>query len=92
MNGPRSAIVFFSYGEPNDASDDVVRQQALAHGIDAINANVMGLRVIQANGFSCTVSVIGSPESILQLKTFVTEAALGEVEFDVFEKPAFRVG
>jgi hypothetical protein len=92
MNGPRSAIVFFSHREANEASNDAVRQQKLAHGIDAILSNVAGLRVMQANDFSCTVSVIGNPESILQLKTFVADAALGAVEFDVFEKPAFRVG
>ncbi len=92
MNGPRSAIVFFSHREANEPSDEAVRQQKLAHGIDAILSNVAGLRVMQANDFSCTVSVIGNPDSILQLKTFVTDAALGAVEFDVFEKPAFRVG
>jgi hypothetical protein len=93
MSGPRSAMVFFSHGASNEAfADEAVRQQTLAHGVDAILANVAGLQVTQANDFSCTVSVMGNPESILRLKDFVAEAALGAVELEVFEKPAFRAG
>jgi hypothetical protein len=93
MNGPRSAIVFFSQTDANNAfAEDVARKQTLVHGIETILANVSGLRVMQSNDFSCTVSVMGNPESILRLKDFVADAALGSVELEVFEKPAFRVG
>ncbi len=93
MNGPRSAIVFFSHDDANEAfAGDALRKKTLDHGIETILAHVSGLRVMQSNDFSCTVSVIGNPESILRLKDFVTDTALGSVELEVFEKPAFRIG
>jgi hypothetical protein len=92
MNGPRSAIVFFSYPDADDEKEDAVRQQTLARGTDEILANVPGLRVMQSNNLSCTLSVVGNSESISHLKSFVTDRALGAIELEVFEKPAFRVG
>jgi hypothetical protein len=43
MNGPRSAIVFFSYPDADDEKEDAVRQQTLARGTDEILANVAGV-------------------------------------------------
>ena len=53
MNGPRSAIVFFSYPDADDEKEDAVRQQTLARGTDEILANVPGLRVMNDHQVTC---------------------------------------
>jgi hypothetical protein len=91
MNGPLSAIVFFSTGpSKEDFFDEVHRRKTVERGIESILANIRGVRLIQANNFACTASLSGKPEAILQLRDYVDHQALGTVEFDAFEAPALR--
>ncbi|MBN8625198.1 MAG: hypothetical protein J0M17_06905 [Planctomycetes bacterium] len=91
MNPTRSAMVVFSTGPDRELFfDDVRRRSALERGIETILARIQGIRLVTKSDFACTATVVGSSDAIADLKALMQAEALGSVETDVYEKPAFR--
>jgi hypothetical protein len=83
-------VIFAPERSPQEMANRQLRARLLQEGIEAIQGNVVGLKIISEDGRACAITVAGDSSVLSSLDRFLTESEIGTIDKEAFTARSVR--